>query len=366
MPDETQQSILPDPGPSKIVHKARENYGTVETFLEMPFQTITLQPNVWTQINYATYFEGPTLTQVNSLHQIPMWMIAGWPADYTNNGNPNIATSGVTEVPNYLFNQLTEINFQWKDFMWMVERTTSGGIQFKDEPVLEFYTAPLLANQKTRGSTGDTLEPINNIFNPNNDAWNWDISGPSASGNITPTNNDGVDNIPLYVTSTGSNGFTRNFKIDQGWGYTSDMISYLGEDNNTAHFPRGFDTFGQWIKKKSIYGLRPGIEASNERFEEALFTQKYIDRNTRCNFPNESSFLRCRNIPLGLTNVDVKLKFTVIISCKWNVKYKSIVPVQNFLPQPNLIAPPMLSGCFPDLKKSVKRRRPCMYSDEED
>lgn len=360
---DTMAGITPDPTPQSVSEPIRQNHAHITTFVEMPYQTIKLEPNKWTQMNYAEWFDGSTKNEVTTISELPMWLLAGFGPNISTVGEPNMSSFGNLDLSLYAMNKLKKVTITWKDFMWMVERTSAGGIQFKDTPVFESYVAPCYWN----------IPAGRSLLMAGFDGYTWPIRNSNLHKMSLPSGTPQIVNsmytqhatVPhtvvgrqpssgsqTYFTYDGTTPISRSFTIDQGWGYAQDLFEIssklLADTENLIGYDGFYREFGEWLKDPGI-----GDTDNDSTFDEAFHHQMTHPRFSRLNFPNESMFIRCRNIPLGLTNVEVQLKFTVCISCEWEGMYKASTPMQNYLPNPIILQPSFFTS---NMKKSVKRK----------
>lgn len=330
--------IINDPGTSSSHEGPRTTSGSITTFIEMPYQSMKLEPNKWQHMYFLNYFSGATETSVIDVGNLPMWAIAGIAPNISIDGTPDVTTAGHFDASLYAFNKLKKFTVTWKDFMWTVERTSAGGIQFKDTPVLEAYIAPTYWSRNNLAEGTHYTKVTDQLWAIGDTATNRESSVPApkdmwiipASGPVTRTSESRT--FQEYFTFDGTQPISRTYNISSGWGYAQDLLVW--ESTATGIAWNGFyHTFKDWMTLG--YGTAPGPEEVDSEMMSTMFQDRFVKMDR----PNETMFLRCRNIPLGLTNVEVNLKFTVCITAEWDVKLKTSVPNMNFLPLPQITQP---------------------------
>lgn len=211
----------------------------------------------------------------------------------TTNPNDTVNNTSYTTFDNTLYDQFTwgrlnNVNVKLGNFMVSVERDSSGGIQWKDEPVFEIQMVPVVQFRKNGGYAAP--------FMPATTYTTTLKEGINMSCNF----NMGLvsrENIPARVrdkTSTGSN------------------VYFI------------YPEVGEWLNGE-MRALKDNWEISwlleNQgypRVENVIYLY----------------YIRLVNIPRGLTNVKVTLGYTAELKANWDLLGRVITPITNrFLPE---------------------------------
>lgn len=290
--------ILPDPKSIPFTQLTKSGVARQTTFIECPFATIELAGPTggsgsslnWQQLTYANDLNnaGTGFVSYATPFAVPFNLLLNL-ACANARGSSGPPAMGQSDVVFWFYQacRLHEVEFTWKDFMFTVERTASGGVQFKDEPVLEIAYIP--------------TDPDGTSY-------------PSGEG-------------ILWTQAAGP--FSRSYHFGGGWGSMTDVYATQSTTTGTV-----YRALGDWFT---------GVDSIS-------FAWDHWRRPTMLNGLNESAWIRCRNIPLGLTNVQVNLKYTVEVKAKWEFMYYN-TNLLGFVPSYWTPSLPPATGMRADRKK---------------
>lgn len=264
-----------DPHPKPFVELSKKGVASHTSVVECSLGSITLTSTGsgtgaslnWHQLPFGNDTNNAVTAIINyfSLWDTPFNLLVNLPRiNVPASTAPSPLPFGQADVSFYYYwaNKLNSVKYTWKDFMFTVERTSSGGIQFKDEPVFEFALLP------------SDLD-----------------DGPSAAGNSGIT-----------WTQPAGKGFSKTYAFGGGWGPITDL--YSTQDANGTVYRK----VGDWFRTQSATaGIRPLWDRCR--------------RPTMLSGLDDTAWVRCRNIPIGLTNVQIDIKFTVEVEANWDFKY---------------------------------------------
>lgn len=175
----------------------------------------------------------------------------------------------------YLWGRLKSVELHAKNMLVTVERDSSGGVQWKDEPIFEVMAIPI-----TKFGTPDASGTIQ-----------YDPDCPPRT--YTTTLKEGIRTIQTFDCGL----FFRPSTVAE-WGL-------VGADHY-IHYP----TLGQWI----LQAYPSGLETSFEN----------IDPYVRINNCFYCYFIRCINIPRGLSNIKVSLSYSCEMKSSWHLDGRRI------------------------------------------
>lgn len=279
--------VIDDPSPSAGSHVPKETHTTYTTVVECPYHSIDITDGQFHNISYGNISvqtdSTSSIESYGSLYAIGPEILTGVMSHTSKTtGSTNVTTRygrlydfSDSPFPKYYYSKLDNVKLVYKDFMVQIERTSAGGIQFKDEPILEVGVFPT-----DRAGTAVTEKglPIFNFIIKNS---TFTRSFPMLYSSY------GRSNMQIHVYSVTPGG-----QIDYAFGrdntaYVTPMFQPLGEllDPAFATVTTGFDDYA-WIVPKG--------------------------------WKNEVTAIRCRNIPPGVTNVECRLKYTVEVHTTWS------------------------------------------------
>lgn len=181
----------------------------------------------------------------------------------------------------YLWGKLKSVEAHLKNFLVTVERDSSGGVQWKDEPVFEVMAIPI--NNLGANDADGTIQ-----FDP--------------------------DLPPCTYTTTLKEGIKVYNSFDMGLFFRPNACSTIGTGGQSRYAT--YPTLGQWIKGI----LRNG--AAN-LWPEAL------DPYVRINEPFFAYWVRLINIPRGLSNIKVTLSYSWEFKSHWYLTGRRITTRDN-------------------------------------
>lgn len=211
----------------------------------------------WESLDVFNSFDNANrILSVKDWDQVPVSALVG----LSSNSAKNSAEAHLNQSLNtsffalYKLHKLRSFTIVYKDFQTSIERTTAGGIQFKDPFKLEFGWFP---------------SGIYSISTP----------GLAVNSQIVPSQ---------MINSTDE--FRRTYAVEGGAWY--DMATFL-------HY----------------------TDKINWRSVADLFASKGARPLYDLGTPLEKFAFRVRNIPLGMTNVQIDFKYTIEIEAHWDHYY---------------------------------------------
>lgn len=269
--------------------------------------SLTWQP----LIIYSEPRLGPSIYQTTTTDGVPITALTMMNTNMWPNGLSFLETTpmlgGANTVTDfYLFHKhrLGMCQMIIKDWQFIVERTMSGGIQFKDEPIFELCAiSPNLS-----GTAGGILSqaqqgPITRFTSKEPFIWEWTPQQPRrwfTTDELFPPGTTSQD--PAAVKFLTAPGTSQALFYSEGRNNTADSADYL-------YIPEG----------PSVIGFA----------------------------------VRCINIPIGLTNVEIRLSYNV----EWRGFWRNY---QRVIVNPTVYAPVNLTSALNTLEGIDK-----MYSDTE-
>lgn len=276
--------VIDDPSPSAGSHVPKETHTTYTTVVECPYHSIDITDGQFHNISYGNISvqtdSTTSIESYGSLYAIgPEVLTAVMSATQKTTVTTPVTTRygrlydfSDSPFPKYYYSKLDHVKLVYKDFMVQIERTSAGGIQFKDEPILEVGVFPT------------------------------DREGTAIS----------EKGLPIFNFIIKNSTFTRNFPML----YSSYGRSNMQIQVNTTQV--GIDyTFGRDnVNRTPMFQplgelLDPAFATISAGWDEYAFI---VPKGWK----NEVTAIRCRNIPPGVTNVECRLKYTVEVHTTWS------------------------------------------------
>lgn len=216
----------------------------------------------------------------NTIGQISMQDVIGIPPDVAISTSANARkTVDSTLYYSYIYGKLQNISVHAKNFLVTVERDSSGGVQWKDEPIFEVQTAPV------------------HRFDAN-----------------TSTN----------ATYGCPNTYTTSLKEGLKWGNSFTMASaprtqYYGfiavSGTPTPRYVRYQKVF-EWLSM-SFPQVPTGssITYTPDQYWYPLLHEPFY-----------ATWIRCINIPRGLSNIKVSLSYSSELRATWSLQGRVLQP----------------------------------------
>lgn len=205
---------------------------------------------------------------VGNIFDLSMYTIMG--GVHQSLGNPYdttdaVATMDQNEMLHYTHGRLKNIGIHLKNFLVQVERDTSGGVQWKDEPVFEIQ-----------------LFPVSNYL-------------PSESS-ITSA-------APAYCyTTTLKEGYKAGCSFTCGVFEKAHSIAATLNINNVTYYT--YPSIGEWL--------------CDEMPHPANLPSLYYRGNPQVHGLAYHAYIRLVNIPRGLSNIKVDLSYSAELIANWD------------------------------------------------
>lgn len=285
---------IPEIGPSSG-HVPNKLAGDTFTFQSHQWlEPVDVTDGNWHDLTiWRTMHAGGTANElatynVGNIGMIKMQDIIGIPRTdkMTSTAAPtSYVTGDSTMYYNYAYGALNSISVHLKNFLVTVERDSSGGIQWKDEPVFEVQVYP--------------IDNILGRYVSNAVAWN-------PANVYTSTLKEGIklgNSLNMSLTPR-----------DQYFGYKNTAT--------TGIVYASYMTFGEFLREEFFPPSSGDI---------AVAWGDKIPWYAHLHNPIYAVSVRIINIPRGLSNIKVTLSYSSELTSNWTLKARNINPPSDYI-----------------------------------
>lgn len=270
----SSSNFIPNVGPSKGDVPNRLIAQTSNVVAHQPLAPIDVTDGKWHELILwkEEMFDWTTakllMKEIGNIMDINMYTIGGnAPSLYVNvgDGSNTVATFDPNDMHSYTHGQLKSVHIKLKNFMVQVERDSSGGVQWKDEPVFEVQAFPVL-----------DYSPVKNVIQ----------TAPPA----------------YCYTTTLKEGIHTDLSVSSGVISKEHALKCQVVINGKTYL--FYPSLGQWL--------------CNDVPVPAVFDDEQYRGYPHLTCATYVYYVRLINIPAGMSNIKVELAYSSELVACWN------------------------------------------------